>query len=150
MPADVSCSIPPPTFPDAPPVSAGEAGERRRPSKYAQGSHVILDAMTGIGGRVRYVASPVRLRLLGLVGGCLTVRPAEYEPSADLPLVVAIDAGPGVGVNDGSLPGPSADVTVTFGAMKPCAMVPPASIRVAGEALVDFGSTLTIRFPRRR
>ena len=44
-------------------------------------------------------------------------------------------------VNDGSLPGPyiPADVTVTFGAMKPCAMVPPASYACGRLTLVDFG-----------
>lgn len=63
------------------------------------------------------------------------------DPSADLPLVVAVDAPSGVGVDDGSLPGPyiPADVTVTFGAMKPCAMVPPASYACGRITLVDFG-----------
>ncbi len=32
-----------------------------------------------------------------------------------------------------------ADVTVTFGAMKPCAMVPPASYACGRLTLVDFG-----------
>jgi len=75
--------------------------------------------------------------------GELPDRPAlpNNEPSSDLPLVVAIDTPSGVGVNDGSLPGPyiPADVTVTFGAMKPCAMVPPASYACGHLTLVDFG-----------
>ena len=55
--------------------------------------------------------------------------------------MVAVDAPSGVGVDDGSLPGPyiPADVTVTFGAMKPCAMVPPASYACGRITLVDFG-----------
>ena len=124
--------------------SAGEAGERLQAAvEYAQGSHVILDAMTGIGvtGALRGVAGTIAASL-GLVGE-LPDRPAlpNNEPSADLPLVVAIDTPSGVGVNDGSLPGPyiPADVTVTFGAMKPCAMVPPASYACGRLTLVDFG-----------
>ncbi|WP_137655995.1 bifunctional ADP-dependent NAD(P)H-hydrate dehydratase/NAD(P)H-hydrate epimerase [Bifidobacterium moukalabense] len=124
--------------------SAGEAGERLQAAiEYAQGSHVILDAMTGIGvsGALRGIAGTIAASL-GLDGE-LPDRPAlpNNEPSADLPLVVAIDTPSGVGVNDGSLPGPyiPADVTVTFGAMKPCAMVPPASYACGKLMLVDFG-----------
>lgn len=104
---------------------------------------MILDAMTGISvtGALRGVAGTIATSL-GLVGE-LPDRPAlpNNEPSADLPLVVAIDTPSGVGVDDGSLPGPyiPADVTVTFGAMKPCAMVPPASYACGRLTLVDFG-----------
>ena len=86
-----------------------------------------------------------RRRIASSLGfdGELPDRPAlpNNEPSSDLPLVVAIDTPSGVGVNDGSLPGPyiPADVTVTFGAMKPCAMVPPASYACGHLTLVDFG-----------
>lgn len=124
--------------------SAGEAGERLQAAvEYAQGSHVIIDAMTGIGvsGALRGVAGAIASSL-GF-DSKLPDRPAlpNNEPSSDLPLVVAIDTPSGVGVNDGSLPGPyiPADVTVTFGAMKPCAMVPPASYACGHLTLVDFG-----------
>ena len=124
--------------------SAGEAGERLQAAvEYAQGSHVIIDAMTGIGvsGALRGIAGAIASSL-GFDGE-LPDRPAlpNNEPSSDLPLVVAIDTPSGVGVNDGSLPGPyiPADVTVTFGAMKPCAMVPPASYACGHLTLVDFG-----------
>ena len=115
--------------------SAGEAGERLQAAvEYVQGSHVIIDAMTGIGvsGALRGIAGAIASSL-GFDGE-LPDRPA-------LPLVVAIDTPSGVGVNDGSLPGPyiPADVTVTFGAMKPCAMVPPASYACGRLTLVDFG-----------
>ena len=112
--------------------SAGEAGERLQAAvECARGAHVVLDAMTGIGvaGALRGVAGTLASSL-GM-DGVLPDKPAlpNNDPSADLPLVVAVDAPSGVGVDDGSLPGPyiPADVTVTFGAMKPCAMVPPAS-----------------------
>lgn len=124
--------------------SAGAAGERLQAAvEYAQGSHVIIDAMTGIGvsGALRGVAGAIASSL-GF-DSKLPDRPAlpNNEPSSDLPLVVAIDTPSGVGVNDGSLPGPyiPADVTVTFGAMKPCAMVPPASYACGHLTLVDFG-----------
>ena len=124
--------------------SAGEAGERLQAAvEYAQGSHVIIDAMAGIGvsGALRGIAGTIASSL-GFDGE-LPDRPAlpNNEPSSDLPLVVAIDTPSGVGVNDGSLPGPyiPADATVTFGAMKPCAMVPPASYACGRLTLVDFG-----------
>lgn len=124
--------------------SAGEAGERLQAAvEYVQGSHVIIDAMTGIGvsGALRGIAGAIASSL-GFDGE-LPDRPAlpNNEPFSDLPLVVAIDTPSGVGVNDGSLPGPyiPADVTVTFGAMKPCAMVPPASYACGHLTLVDFG-----------
>lgn len=118
--------------------SAGEAGERLQAAvECARGAHVVLDAMTGIGvvGALRGVAGTLASSL-GMDG----VLP-DNDPSADLPLVVAVDAPSGVGVDDGSLPGPyiPADVTVTFGAMKPCAMVPPASYACGRITLVDFG-----------
>ena len=118
--------------------SAGEAGERLQAAvECARGAHVVLDAMTGIGvaGALRGVAGTLASSL-GMDG----VLP-NNDPSADLPLVVAVDAPSGVGVDDGSLPGPyiPADVTVTFGAMKPCAMVPPASYACGRITLVDFG-----------
>ncbi len=124
--------------------SAGEAGERLQAAvEYAQGSHVIIDAMAGIGvsGALRGIAGTIASSL-GFDGE-LPDKPAlpNNEPSSDLPLVVAIDTPSGVGVNDGSLPGPyiPADATVTFGAMKPCAMVPPASYACGRLTLVDFG-----------
>ncbi|MBW3094127.1 bifunctional ADP-dependent NAD(P)H-hydrate dehydratase/NAD(P)H-hydrate epimerase [Bifidobacterium sp. 64T4] len=124
--------------------SAGEAGERLQAAvEYAQGSHVVLDAMTGIGvsGALRSIPGTIAASL-GLTSR-LPDRPAlpNNEPSADLPLVVAVDTPSGVGVNDGSLPGAyiPADVTVMFGAMKPCAMVPPASYACGKLVLVDFG-----------
>lgn len=124
--------------------SAGEAGERLQAAiEYAQGSHVVIDAMTGIGvsGALRGIAGTIAASL-GLDGG-LPDRPAlpDNDPSSDLPLVVAVDVPSGVGVDDGSLPGSyiPADVTVMFGAMKPCAMVPPASYACGKLVLVDFG-----------
>ena len=132
--------------------SAGEAGERLQAAvEYAKGSHVVLDAMTGIGvsGALRGIPGT----LASSLGRISTPpdRPAlpHGEPTGDLPLVVAVDAPSGVGVNDGTLPGAyiPADVTVTFGAMKPCAMVPPAAYACGRLVLVDFGFDITDPMP---
>lgn len=132
--------------------SAGEAGERLQAAvEYARSSHVVLDAMTGIGaaGALRGIAGTLAASIG--VDGELPDKPAlpDNEPSADLPLVVAIDVPSGVGVDDGSLPGPyiPADATVTFGAMKPCAMVPPASYACGRVTLVDFGFDIDDAIP---
>lgn len=124
--------------------SAGEAGERLQAAvEAAQRSHVILDAMTGIGlaGALRGVAGTVAASL-GVSGGIPDRTALPYgETAGGFPLVVAVDAPSGVGVDDGSLTGPyiPADVTVTFGAMKPCAMLPPAAYACGRVMLVDFG-----------
>lgn len=132
--------------------SAGEAGERLQAAvDYARGSHVVLDAMTGIGasGALRGIPATLAASL----GRTSTPpdRPALpwNEPTGDLPLVVAVDAPSGVGVDDGTLPGAyiPADMTVTFGAMKPCAMVPPASYACGRLILVDFGFDLDTTVP---
>lgn len=132
--------------------SAGEAGERLQAAvEYARGSHVVLDAMTGIGvaGALQGIAGTLAgsLGLDGVLPNSAAL--PNNEPSADLPLVVAIDAPSGVGIDDGSLPGPyiPADVTVTFGAMKPCAMVPPASYACGRVTLVDFGFDIDEAIP---
>ena len=60
------------------------------------------------------------------------------------PYVVAVDVPSGVGVDDGRRTGTvlDADLTVTFGAVKPGLLLPPAS-RAAGHVeLVDLGFDL--------
>ena len=60
-----------------------------------------------------------------------------------------MDTPSGVGVNDGSLPGPyiPATVTVTFGAMKPCAVLPPATFACGRIELLDFGFDIDDKDP---
>ena len=106
--------------------SAGEAGERLQTAiAVARKSHLIIDAMTG---------EPA---------------PPNRESSGDFPLVLAVDTPSGVGVNDGSLPGPyiPATVTVTFGAMKPCAVLPPATFACGHIELLDFGFDIDDKDP---
>lgn len=85
----------------------------------------------------------------GIVG--LGGSPGLREPATSLvaaldrlprrPCVVAVDLPSGVDADAGTTPAPHvrADVTVTFGAAKPCLLLPPAA-RAAGRVrLVDIG-----------
>lgn len=124
--------------------SAGEAGERFESAlRLIARAHLLIDAMTGIGvnGALRGIPASIA-RSAGL-NGTVPEQPAlaDYASADHRPLVVAVDAPSGVGVDDGTLPGAyiPADATVTFGAMKPCAMVPPACYAMGRLVLVDFG-----------
>lgn len=99
--------------------------------------------MTGIGGTGALHGIPAAIAsVLGR-----TVTPPRRlglpndELAIDFPFVVAVDTPSGIGVDDGSLPGAyiPADVTMMFGALKPCAMLPPASLACGNVVLVDFG-----------
>lgn len=138
--------------------SAGEAGERLQAAvELSHNAHLVIDAMTGIGlkGALRGLPATIAASLgvapdeEGLVR--LPSSPAlpHRESSGDFPLVLAIDTPSGVGVDDGALPGPviPADRTVTFGALKPCAMLPPATFACGAVTLVDFDFDLTGRMP---
>jgi hydroxyethylthiazole kinase-like uncharacterized protein yjeF len=94
---------------------------------------VLLDGLLGIGatGGLREPAA----RLVGLLGALLD----EGGPGG--PVVVAVDVPSGIGVDDGTVPGPvlAADRTVTFGVPKPGLLIPPAA-RLAGHvSVVDLG-----------
>lgn len=124
--------------------SAGEAGERFESAVRLIGrAHLVIDAMTGIGldGALRGI--PASIASSAGLDGVLPERPAlaDYETARRFPLVLAVDTPSGVGVDDGALPGAyiPADVTVTFGALKPCAAMPPACYAAGRLVLVDFG-----------
>ncbi|NMM97909.1 bifunctional ADP-dependent NAD(P)H-hydrate dehydratase/NAD(P)H-hydrate epimerase [Bifidobacterium olomucense] len=127
--------------------SAGEAGERLQAAvTLASKSHLIIDAMTGIGIQGALRGIPAALAAALGLDGEVPDEPAlpGRESPRDFPLVVAVDTPSGVGVNDGSLPGPylPATLTVTFGAMKPCAVLPPATFVCGRIELVDFGFSI--------
>ncbi|WEV65073.1 bifunctional ADP-dependent NAD(P)H-hydrate dehydratase/NAD(P)H-hydrate epimerase [Bifidobacterium sp. ESL0764] len=134
---------------------AGEAGERLQAAiELARQADVVLDAMTGIGvhGALRGPAATMASMLHpAREDGTDPEKPpfvADTEQE-QRPLVVAIDTPSGIGVDDGTLPGSyiPADVTVMFGAMKPCAMLPPASFACGRVMLVDFGFDITHAVP---
>ena len=97
-------------------------------------SDVLLDGLLGIGARggLRGAAA----ELVGILTDLLADREAP-----DRPFVVAVDVPSGIGVDDGTLPGPvlAADRTVTFGVAKPALLLPPAA-HLAGQVdVVDLG-----------
>ncbi|MDF7663851.1 NAD(P)H-hydrate epimerase [Bifidobacterium sp. ESL0763] len=130
---------------------AGEAGERlQAASELAGQADVVLDAMTGIGvnGALRGPAATMAQILHPGDSSNETLSPSlagKDVGHGHKPLVVAIDTPSGIGVDDGTLPGDCipADVTVIFGAMKPCAMLPPATFACGRTILVDFGFDLS-------
>ncbi|GAB2625829.1 bifunctional NAD(P)H-hydrate repair enzyme [Paractinoplanes abujensis] len=93
---------------------------------------LVLDGIVGIGasGGLRKPAAAVAERL-GELRGRDGARPA----------VVAVDVPSGVAVDTGDVPGAAvtADVTVTFGCLKPAHVVGPASVRCGQVELVDIG-----------
>ncbi len=111
----------------------------------AYAADVVLDGLLGIGARGAVRGSAGELvRLLGE----LLRDEARTARGTDLPCVVAVDVPSGVGIDDGSLPGAVADdvgqvlptdVTVTFGAVKPCLLLPPAAVAAGRVELVDIG-----------
>lgn len=89
------------------------------------GADLVVDGLFGIGSRP------------GL-GGDFAELVRQLPTSA---LVVAVDLPSGVDPDTGELPGPHvrADVTVTFGAAKPCLLLPPASAAAGRVVVVDIG-----------
>ena len=117
--------------PDAPgePVWLGDAVAE------AFGADLLLDGLLGIGARggLRGTAG----RMVELLAGLL----AAVEHSDAVPRVLAVDVPSGIGVDDGTVPGPvlPADRTVTFGVAKAGLLLPPAA-RLAGQVeVVDLG-----------
>jgi ADP-dependent NAD(P)H-hydrate dehydratase / NAD(P)H-hydrate epimerase len=107
----------------------------------AAGGTLVIDLEAGLAAVRR-----ADLIVDGLVG--LGGRPGLREPAASLVAaidpevpVVAVDLPSGVDPDTGELPGPHvrADVTVTFGAAKPCLLLPPASVAAGSIVLVDLG-----------
>jgi hydroxyethylthiazole kinase-like uncharacterized protein yjeF len=94
------------------------------------------------------VARPLDLVVDGIVGigGSGGLRDAaraavDAARSAGGPLMVAVDVPSGVAVDTGDVPGDAvtADVTVTFGCLKPALVVGPAAPHAGRVDLVDIG-----------
>jgi NAD(P)H-hydrate epimerase len=112
---------------------------------------VILDGILGIGaaaspalrGRSRDVVAHV-LALLerGTQGPRIRAAPGGDAAGSRHPLVVAVDLPSGISPDDGSVPDPTmltADVTVTFGAVKAGLLVPPGRDHAGRVVFVDLG-----------
>jgi ADP-dependent NAD(P)H-hydrate dehydratase / NAD(P)H-hydrate epimerase len=107
---------------------AGGSSVRDLPDR----ADLVLDGIVGIGasGGLRPAAAAIVARL-----GDLRSRAGARPP------VVAVDVASGVAVDTGDVPGDAvtADVTVTFGCLKPAHVVGPAASRAGLIELVDIG-----------
>jgi hydroxyethylthiazole kinase-like uncharacterized protein yjeF len=99
---------------------------------------LVVDGIVGIGasGGLRPPAAAIVARLPGLRD-----RAGERTP------VVAVDVPSGVAVDTGDVPGDAvtADVTVTFGCLKPAHVVGPAAVHAGLIDLVDIGLDPVLR-----
>ncbi|MEU4158814.1 NAD(P)H-hydrate dehydratase [Actinoplanes sp. NPDC026670] len=93
---------------------------------------LVLDGIVGIGasGGLRSEAAAIVREIGGLHGR-----------TGDRAVVVAVDVPSGVTVDTGDVPGEAvtADVTVTFGCLKPAHVLGPAAVRCGQVDLVDIG-----------
>ena len=94
------------------------------------GPHLIIDGMLGIGGR-----GGLREPFVSLAAWAGRER-LEHDAS-----VVAVDLPSGIDAGTGAVDGPavSADVTVTFGVVKPGLLIDPGAKRAGTVHLVDIG-----------
>lgn len=111
-----------------------DAGRPRREelAVLADRAGVWVDGLTGIGAR-----GGLREPLAGIV----TTLEDRRAAMPDEPTVVAVDVPSGIGVDDGTVPGPvlRADITVTMGAAKPGLLVRPAEALAGRVVVVDIG-----------
>ncbi|GIJ58717.1 NAD(P)H-hydrate dehydratase [Virgisporangium aurantiacum] len=109
------------------------AGGRPLPGPPAR-IDLVIDGIVGIGGR-----GALRERAAEVVGEAA----AATASDGGSPVVVAVDVPSGVDVDTGDVPDASAavraDVTVTFGALKPAHVVGAAAVHSGLVDLVDIG-----------
>ena len=92
---------------------------------------VVVDGILGIGG-AGGLRSPVHSLVAAVAAGD--------------GFVVAVDAPSGVDADTGAVPGAAidADVTVTFGAVKPGLVVAPGSVHCGSTVLIDIGLDFSV------
>jgi hydroxyethylthiazole kinase-like uncharacterized protein yjeF len=126
----------PPRDPDATRVDLGGTAESRGQDRYDVGHEVrsvighadlIIDGMLGIGGKG------------GLREPYATL--AQLAANARNALTVAVDLPSGIDADTGAVGGPAvrADVTVTFGAVKPGLLVDPGAGHAGVVEFIDIG-----------
>lgn len=96
---------------------------------------VVVDAMLGIGARGALRGA-----------GAAVVRAVNRQrPRGGGPFVVAIDAPSGIGVDDGTVPGPvlRADLTLACGSPAPGLLLPPAAYLAQHVEVIDTGLDLS-------
>ena len=106
-----------------------ESGQHAEACRLLAAADLVIDGIVGLGGSAG-LRDPAATLLAGL---------ASADDGG--PLMVAVDLPSGVDADGGTTPASHvrADVTVTFGALKPCLLLPPAA-RAAGRVeLVDIG-----------
>jgi hydroxyethylthiazole kinase-like uncharacterized protein yjeF len=93
---------------------------------------LVVDGIVGIGAK-------------GGLRGAAAELVARLKATADGPIVVAVDLPSGVDVDTGAVEGPAvaADVTVTFGCLKPGLVVGPAAALAGLVDLVDIGLSIS-------
>jgi hydroxyethylthiazole kinase-like uncharacterized protein yjeF len=98
-----------------------------------RGADLVLDGIVGIGGQG------------GLRGAAVELAAAAEDALTDA-VTVAVDVPSGVAADTGAVPGASvrADVTVTFGALKPGLIAGAGVPRVGELRLVDIGLDATL------
>ncbi len=121
----VSALLSDPARAHQPGLSALRAAGGRIVNDYPQKMRLIIDGLLGIGA-----TGPLRGTALSLVEG--------LPPGVP---VIAVDIPSGVEVDTGDVPGTAirADVTVTFGCLKPALLVGPAAAHAGQVELVDIG-----------
>lgn len=132
---------------DAGLAAARASGVRVRPAAGSDvgalvlGQDVVLDGLLGIGASGGLREAPA-----GVVREVSAVLDRAGHGRA---VVVAVDVPSGIGVDDGSVPGVvlRADRTVTFGAVKPGLLLPPAAALAGRVELVEIGLDLTQERP---
>jgi hydroxyethylthiazole kinase-like uncharacterized protein yjeF len=128
--------VAPPRDPDATRVDLGAAAGSRGPDRYDVGHEVrslighadlIIDGMLGIGGK-----GGLREPYASL---------AQLAANARNAITVAVDLPSGIDADTGVVAGPAvrADVTVTFGAIKPGLLIDPGAGQAGVVEFVDIG-----------
>jgi hydroxyethylthiazole kinase-like uncharacterized protein yjeF len=111
----------------------------------ATGDHPDADTQVRM-DRARAALAAADVVVDGLLG--IGGRPGLRRPAADLVAdlgpdthVVAVDLPSGVDPDTGAIDGPHVDaqLTVTFGTVKPCLLLPPANSAAGEVVLVDIG-----------